>query len=138
MATRVFRSKIDGWMIPLVLVAIAGSLVALVAVFAFPAPWPVRALVAVLVVVMTFLLMSVFRNTFYEVGDSELRVVSGPFRWTIPIADITAIVPSRSPLSSPALSLDRLKLSFGKRKSLLVSPEDKEGFQRAIEQARAG
>jgi membrane protein YdbS with pleckstrin-like domain len=130
-----FPSKIDGWMIPVMVVSVAGMLVALIAVMVTATPWPVRALVAGVLVVVMFLLFSVFRSTYYEVLDSELRVVSGPFRWTIPLSAITDIQPTRNPLSSPALSLDRLKVSYGKRKFVLVSPADKDGFTRAVREA---
>ena len=107
----------------------------LIAVMVTATPWPVRVLVVVILVLVTFLLFSVFRNTYYEVTNTDLRVVSGPFRWTIPLSDITDVQPTRNPLSSPALSLDRLKVSYGKRKFVLVSPADKDGFIRAIGQA---
>ena len=130
-----FPSKIDGWMIPVMVVSVAGMLTALIAVMVTATPWPVRVLVVVVLVLVTFLLFSVFRSTYYEVSDTDLRVVSGPLRWTIPLSDITDIQPTRNPLSSPALSMDRLKVSYGKRKFVLVSPADKDGFIKAIEQA---
>ena len=55
----------------------------------------------------------------------------GPFRWRVPIDAITAITPTRSALSSPALSLDRLRIEYGER-AILVSPIYKEGFVRAL------
>jgi len=127
-----FPSKVDGWLIPVMIVSFAGLLTALVAVMISPTPWPIRILVVVVLVLVTFLLISVFRNTSYEVDSTDLRIVSGPFKWTVPIADITEIKPTRNPLSSPALSLDRLKVSYGKRKWVLISPADKDGFKRAI------
>lgn len=71
-------------------------------------------------------------STHYTVDADSLRIRSGPFRWTIPRADITEVTPSRSVLSSPALSLDRLAIRYGKRRTILVSPRDKEGFLRAL------
>ena len=133
-----FPSKIDGWLVPVLLLAFAGLIVALITVLVEPTPWPLRIVTAVIVVLVTALLISVFRNTGYEVGETELRVVSGPFKWTIPLEDITDIRPTRNPLSAPALSMDRLKISYGKRKFVLVSPANKEGFISAVEQARQG
>ena len=129
-----FPSKIDGWLIPVMLVSFAGILVALISVMITPTPWPVRVLTWVVAVGVLFLLFSVFRGTYYVVENDELRVVSGPFRWRIPLADITGVEATRNPLSSPALSMDRLKVSYGKRKFVLVSPEDKTGFIRALRQ----
>ena len=130
-----FPSKVDSWLIPIILISIAGMITALIVVMIEDTRWPVRAMVIVVTVLVTFLLFSVFRNTYYELADGNLRVVSGPFRWTIPLSNITEIRPTRNPLSSPALSMDRLKVSYGKKRFILISPADKDGFLRAIEQA---
>ena len=133
-----FSSKVDGWLVPVLLLTFVGLVAALIGVLIEPAPWPIRIFTAVMVVLVTFLLISIFRNTWYQVGDTELRIVSGPFRWNIPLEDIVDIKPSRNPLSAPALSMDRLKISYGKRKFMLVSPSNKDGFIAALEQARHG
>jgi hypothetical protein len=136
METR-FSSKVDGWLIPVMILSLAGLVSALIAVMITESPWPVRGLVAGVTAVVTILLFSIFRSTYYTITESNLRVVSGPFKWTIPLAEINDITPSRNPLSSPALSIDRLKISYGKKKSILVSPSDKGAFIRSIEQARS-
>jgi len=135
METR-FSSKVDGWLIPIMVLSVGGLVAAFIAVLIEPAPWPIQLLLGVVTVVVTLLLLSVFRNTHYTVAGDSLRIVSGPFKWNIAVTDIGDIVPSRNPLSSPALSIDRLRISLGKRKFILVSPEDKDGFIRAIEQAQ--
>jgi hypothetical protein len=61
-----------------------------------------------------------------------LVVRSGPFKWCIPIADITSITPTSNPLSSPALSLDRLRIEYGRGHLLMISPRDKEQFVRDL------
>lgn len=43
------------------------------------------------------------------------------------------MAPTRGPLSSPALSLDRLRIEYGKRGVVLISPREKEAFVRALE-----
>lgn len=135
METR-FSSKVDGWLVPVMVLSMGGMLAALIAVFMTPTPWPVRLLVAAVTVAVILLLFSVFRSTHYTVTEQELRIVSGPFHWTVPVDEITAIEPSKNPLSSPALSLDRLKVSYGKRKFILISPADKVRFMRLMEQVR--
>jgi membrane protein YdbS with pleckstrin-like domain len=135
METR-FSSKIDGWMIPIMIVSVGALITALVAVLVEETPWPLRALTVVVVILVTLLLFTIFKSTYYVIAGDTLRIVSGPFKWKIPVADIVGVTPSRNPLSSPALSMDRLKISYGKRKFVLVSPEDKAGFIRAIERAQ--
>lgn len=75
------------------------------------------------------------RSTYYIVGDTDLVIRSGPFHWTVPLAGIESITPTHNPLSSPALSLDRLWISYrrgGKKRAVMVSPLDKEGFLKAV------
>jgi membrane protein YdbS with pleckstrin-like domain len=131
-----FSSKIDGWLIPVMVLAVGGLLAALVAVFVQETPWPIRLLVAAVTAAVTLLLLAVFKSTYYLVRSDDIRIVSGPFRWEVPLADIRDIAPTRNPLSSPALSMDRLKISYGKRKFVLISPDDKDGFLRAVAKAR--
>ena len=131
-----FASKIDGWLIPIMVLTVTGLVAALVAVMIEDTPWAIRILMAAVTVGVAVLLFAVFKHTYYVVDDDILRIVSGPFRWKIPVANIVEITPSRNPLSSPALSLDRLKIRCGKSKFILVSPDDKAGFIRTIEQAQ--
>ncbi len=120
-------------MIPVMIVTIAGIIWALIAVMIVETPWPIRIAVAVVTALAIVLLFSVFTRTHYTVAHGELRVVSGPFRRTIPLAEITSIEPTRNPLSSPALSLDRLKVCYGDKKYVLISPANKAGFLSAID-----
>ena len=127
-----FASKVDGWLIPVMIVAVAGMIWSLVAVMIAEAPWSIRIVVTVATVLVIGLLFAVFTRTHYTVANGELRVVSGPFRRTISLSDITGVEPTRNPMSSPALSMDRLKVSYGKKKYILISPADKAGFLNAI------
>jgi hypothetical protein len=67
-------------------------------------------------------------GTGYEILDDELRIRCGPFRQRIPLQQIKEIKKTRSPLSAPACSLDRLEINYGKSKRVMTSPADKEGF----------
>ncbi|RIK97992.1 MAG: hypothetical protein DCC71_21360 [Proteobacteria bacterium] len=70
-------------------------------------------------------------GTAYRIGDDAILVRSGPFRWRIPLGAIVSVTPTRNPLSSPAVSLDRLRVAYraarGER-ALMLSPADKAGF----------
>ena len=77
----------------------------------------------------------VLYGTHYRVDEREVLVRSGPFRWRIPLDAITSVTPTTNPLSSPACSLDRLRIAYrGPRgeRALLVSPDDKAGFLAAL------
>jgi hypothetical protein len=128
-----FRSRIDSWLLLLLIVAIAGQVFALVAVLSGDAPASARLIVVPITVLGALLIASILFRTHYTVSSGKVRIVSGPFAWTISIAEIKDISESHSPLSSPALSLDRLRISYGRNKRVLVSPDDKKGFLKAIE-----
>ena len=129
-----FVSKVDGWLIPVMVVTFAGMIWALISVMITATPWPVRIAVAVVTLLVLLLLYSIFTRTHYTIEQGELRVVSGPFRWRVPIADIQSVTPTRSLWSAPALSLDRLRINYGNGRCILVSPVDKQGFLEAIGQ----
>ena len=80
------------------------------------------------------LLLSVLLNTSYTVDRGVLKARSGPLCWKVPLDQIQSVEMTRSALSSPALSLDRLRIRYGKGRFILVSPADKSGFLRAIGQ----
>jgi hypothetical protein len=93
---------------------------------------PLGGLVAI--VVMELLVMEpIMRSTYYAIEGDTLLIRSGFIRWRVPIREIRSIQPTRSLLSSPALSLDRLRIDYG-RTPIMISPEEK---QRFIETLRA-
>lgn len=71
-------------------------------------------------------------GTGYEILDDELRIRCGPFRQRIPLQEIKEIKKTRSPLSAPACSLDRMEIKYGKSKRVMISPADKENFINTI------
>ncbi|MEM0954302.1 MAG: PH domain-containing protein [Pseudomonadota bacterium] len=71
-------------------------------------------------------------QTQYRVSRDTLDVRCGPFRWKIARASITSAEPSRSLLSSPALSLNRVRIRYGNQQEILVSPKDRDGFIAAV------
>ncbi|UKE71286.1 PH domain-containing protein [Xanthomonas cerealis pv. cerealis] len=66
-------------------------------------------------------------STAYTIESEVLIVRSGPIRQRIPLDQISDIRPSSNPISSPALSLDRLEIHYG-QKRILISPKDKQGL----------
>lgn len=75
----------------------------------------------------------------YGITDEVIIVRHGLVRQRIPLGAITEVYPTRNPLSSPALSLDRLYIRFGTGffAAAMISPADKAGFLAEL-QARAG
>jgi len=127
-----FESKRDTWL----MLILGGSIVIdiAVAVFLVRAEMPLlpKTLTIIVLLASAMLILSIMRGTRYVVDREYLVACCGPFRWRVPLAEIRSIDPTRSPLSSPALSLDRLKISYGDGKALLVSPADKARFRNAL------
>jgi hypothetical protein len=71
-------------------------------------------------------------GTGYEISEDVLKISCGPFRQRILLQEIREIKRTRSPLSSPACSLDRMEIKYGKSKRVMISPADKENFIKTI------
>jgi len=129
-----FESKRDPWLVwtirvlPFVILAIAG--------FADYQKHgnmrgPLMGLV-ILVVAQLLVIEPIMRTTYYAIEGETLLIRSGFVRWRVAIREIRSIEPTRSLMSSPALSLDRLRIAYGGWKAVMVSPEHKERFIEAL------
>lgn len=134
MMTRVFTSKKDAWLVSLIwgsaiLPLVAGLLVVWTDAKAGSYLITISALTFTLILAATFPL-------YYEVTERELVIRAGLFRWRVPLDGIAEIRPTRSIVSAPALSLDRLLIRFrsakGRFRLAMISPRDQAGFLREI------
>lgn len=132
---KVHPSKRDAWLVAVLAPAIGVSLYTAFILFASGAGLSLL-IAGVTLVAGAGLPLWILCATRYTLDADELLVQSGPFRWRIALADIERVVPTASALSSPALSLDRLRIDYGRGKSLLISPRDKAQFLDEIEVAR--
>jgi len=98
-----FRSKVDLWLVAIVAASAVIALLVLAVAGVLPA-W-------------------VFTSTRYTLTADRLLVKSGPFRWQVPLAEIKSITPTRNPLSSPAWSLDRLRIDYSIQRAFLAAVE---------------
>lgn len=90
--------------------------------------------IAFLLVVYLFVIY-IFFSTKYTINQTHLHVkCSFLYNQQIRIYDIKSIEPSKSLLSSPAASLDRIKVTFGKYDEILLSPKDKYEFVKHLKQ----
>lgn len=132
---RVYRSKIDLWILVILVVAMGACLYAGYDLSRGESQtwWPITFTLLAGVVLPLWLLV----DTLYVIETQRLLVRSGPMRWKIPLREITGMEPTRSVLSSPALSLDRIRIEYGKGKSIMISPQDKQKFIEAVEAQRS-
>jgi hypothetical protein len=130
----VFPSKVDTWLVVLLACVVAGVFGVIFFVTQHtPAP-PPKVMIVVPFLVFGIILWS-FRSTYYTVEGSTLIVKSAFMTWRIDIHHIDEITPTRNPMSSPALSLDRLELRYreeGRSRTMLVSPSEKRRFVEAL------
>ena len=137
-STRWYSSKMDAWLGAILV--FAPVFAAVVAVYAtYRAGW---AAVAVGLLSPVFMLLIYGGLVFpmrYGIGERELVVRFGLVRMRIPLVDIREVAPTRKPLSSPALSLDRLRIRYGDAalRAVMISPADRESFLGELA-ARAG
>lgn len=115
----VYRTKVDAWLVAVIAAAVAF-------VLAIDASWAGCAVA----VFMAALVCCVFCIR-YVVDDGKLTVdmnVLGKAKYDI--MSISSITPTKTFLSAPAASLDRLELRFSGRhvSPLIISPKDKAGF----------
>ncbi len=113
---KVYKSKIDWWLILLIL-----------GVFGYPI---VEGLVkrqfslSLTMLAILLVIFWMFSKIKYIIDSNVLKI------WwlKIEIKSIKRIYKTRNPLSSPALSLDRIAIVYNKYDEVLISPKDKQGF----------
>lgn len=86
---------------------------------------------AFVVLGMIGFLVWIVLGTNYTLEGRELIVRSGPFTWRIAIDEIISVEKPKGFVrarSSPALSMDRLVVTYSANKRLMISPAEKEKF----------
>ncbi|MGB5210221.1 MAG: PH domain-containing protein [Gammaproteobacteria bacterium] len=131
-----FESKRDRWLMLILWSSVLIDFLAAVVLLRMDVPLLVRASGVAVMLSTALFIVWILTGTRYTVDQGVLIIRCGPFRQRLRIADIESVEATRSPLSSPALSLDRLRITYGGGKRVLVSPEDKARFQTAIGHAR--
>lgn len=136
----VYRSKKDLWLFGLVWAAVLAPL----AVGLFNLVGGNAEVGWVLLRVGVVTAAAVLFTTYplnYEITSGELVARSGLMRWRVPLASIQEVTPSRNPASSPAWSLDRLRVEYLKgteTRALYISPEDKAAFLSDLAESTPG
>lgn len=124
---RTFRSRVDGWLVAVV--GLAAALPAATAVW-LAAHGQMRGVLllgcwGVVMLLVVGVLSVPLRYTFRA---DHLHIQSGWLDWDVPYATIRAAAPSWNPLSAPAWSLRRVKITSADGSFILVSPDDRKSF----------
>lgn len=133
---QVFESKRDLWLWLILGFSVLIDLGAAVALLSADLPSLSRAISVAVLLATAALILWIMYGTRYLVDQGVLTIYCGPFRKRLRVSEIESVEPTRSPLSSPALSLDRLRITYAGGKKIMVSPEDPDRFRNAIGQAQ--
>ena len=140
---RIYSTKVDWW-IGLILIFTVAVLIGSAMPFFIgpPAQSPMGLGIGVLCLALAVWTGWIPFNTNYEIGQTELVIRSAGFRWRVPLDSIVEVLPTHNPLSSPACSLDRLRVNYRNRKGrtrfVLISPREKEEFLHDLAEAMPG
>ena len=127
MAEPLYRSQIDRWLLSAFAVSTGASVGAIV-LFLYTGFSADQFVLIPLMLAIAAFPWWILMTTDYTVTNRSLEIRSGPFRWSVPLRDISRIEFTRSPLSSPALSLDRMRIQYTAGKQIMISPERREQF----------
>ncbi len=122
-----FASKVDTWLAVVLWGSLALMVATAVILWWFAPGWQRWTGMLSLAFVVGLCALVLF-PLYYSLEKDLLLVRSGVLRTRIPYSEITKVEPSGNPLSSPALSLDRLHVHAEGRFGVLISPLERERF----------
>ncbi|RSK26215.1 hypothetical protein EJF36_04720 [Bacillus sp. HMF5848] len=125
-----FSSKKDPVLMILIYFSLIMMLVVAVQVL-MEAATPANLMMGIILLVLNGVLSWTIFTTSYIIHDKTLTVKAGPLRWNININDIQTIKETNNPMASPALSLERLAVTYKKgiyTKSIVISPKNPDTF----------
>lgn len=131
----VFRSRVDTWLVVMIVGITVVPLVILMTGQSSRAALGAGAAVIIVVasVALVLLLFAwTYRSTSYTLTDAALIVRCGLLNWHVAYRDITGVAKTSNPRSSAALSLQRLEIRYGNRGYVLISPPDRDAFLVAL------
>lgn len=124
-----YPSKVDRWLgVILVLIPLIELFVVGLSLRSGEAEGIIAGLITLVFVALLY--VGVVLPVRYGITDRELIIRFGLVRQRIPLEKITEVRPTRSPLASPALSMDRLAIRTGKGflPGAQISPARREEF----------
>ena len=123
--TIVYQSKIDWW---IAVILILGPLTTLgLGCFILSLHKPLGCIIIFVAISAVLIIALLTMPCRYTLTDTDLKIQCGLIRQQIQLKNIQSVELSSNPLSAPALSLKRVKITF-ENGFQLVSPEDREGF----------
>ena len=131
MSERVFPSKVDAWIVLIMVAAVAGVIVLGFVVRPTSASASLGAFAGAGGIAVLMLAFAV--PCRYTLAADALLIRAGLFRQRIAYRDIAHVEASSNPRSAPALSLQRVEIAYA-GKTQRVSPRDRELFMTLLRQ----
>lgn len=85
-------------------------------------------IVLLIMMLLAALLLWFWFKTDYKIENDKIKIRYGPIRQTVHIQDIKLIVKAKTPLTAPALSMDRIQITCGKFDIVSISPVNQREF----------
>lgn len=124
--TKIYKSKIGMELVIPLTIILGGTTI----LMALENAWPGLVINFTVIVFLWY----TFTNTYYSINNGHLTVKCGFLvNETINIDSIKSLRETRNPLSSAAVSLDRLEVAYNKYDIVLISPKEKFEFIRHIQ-----
>jgi hypothetical protein len=136
---KIYKSKVDWWMWPALGIPILG--IAAVLYQGLTRHTDTLWVASIAGAAMLFVYGGLVFPMRYTIEDTGLRVRAGLFlHLFVPWDRYRSAELTRNPLSSPALSLQRIRITYvkpnGKEAWVMISPTDREQFLRDVDAAR--
>ena len=131
----VFKSKIDKWMLIFIVLSMFSCMLGSSVMLKIGGAVN-YSIAAFILIVGAGIPLWILVSTKYIVEKENLEIISGPFSWIIPITSIKSVQESQSSAFSPALSSDRLEITYGEDKVMMISPADKIKFMQKLDNER--
>lgn len=121
---KIHSSKVDNWFLLLVVAVAMFSLLAATLL----SLRGLGLLGLVLLLLGAVLPMWIVMSTRYHITEDDLLVRAGPFRWRLALSSIRKVEPCHNGVIAPALSRERIKITYQGNNSLMLSPLDRYSF----------
>lgn len=117
---RTFHTKVDAWLVVVMALPVLFIGYELIIDFSWFLLLPFAFIIAIYAVTLP---------CYYTIENQHLKIRAGIIiKKDIDIQQISRIVESNGPISSPAMSLKRLRIDFGQGDYILISPQNRKAF----------
>lgn len=128
---KVYKSKVANWYVWL---CVGMTLAFIGSIYLCYTSTLVLLINVVFMGICLLMMYDILLHTDYTINGEKLHIRCGfLFRMELPISRITAITYKSTILSSPALSVKRIGLKYGKKNWVYVSPKNQEEFVSALQ-----